>query len=79
MFKFDTQEKIETLAAAMGIAKENLVTADSTVVTRYKDGCYTVPDGKYMIDVDCYTANGVNGLNTEFIGAYDIIYIGDEN
>ena len=78
VFKFDTQEKIETLAAAMGIAKENLVTADSTGVTRNMDGSYTVPDGKYMIEVDCYTPNGVNGLNTEFIGAYDIIYIGDE-
>ena len=78
VFKFDTQEKIETLAAAMGIAKENLVTADSAGVTRNMDGSYTVPDGKYMIEVDCYTPNGVNGLNTEFIGAYDIIYIGDE-
>lgn len=78
VFKFDTQEKIETLAAAMGIAKENLVTADSTGVTRNMDGSYTVPGGKYMIEVDCYTPNGVNGLNTEFIGAYDIIYIGDE-
>lgn len=78
VFKFDTQEKIETLAAAMGIAKENLVTADSIGVTRNMDGSYTVPDGKYMIEVDCYTPNGVNGLNTEFIGAYDIIYIGDE-
>ena len=78
VFKFDTQEKIETLAAAMGIAKENLVTTDSTGVTRNMDGSYTVPDGKYMIEVDCYTPNGVNGLNTEFIGAYDIIYIGDE-
>ena len=78
VFKFDTQEKIETLAAAMGIAKENLVTADSTGVTRNMDGSYTVPGGKYMTEVDCYTPNGVNGLNTEFIGAYDIIYIGDE-
>ncbi|MDY5576361.1 MAG: DUF5057 domain-containing protein [Lachnospiraceae bacterium] len=74
-FVFDTEESIKTLAKDIGIDESKLISKSS--LTPNADGTYTVPAGKYVIDVDCYSTNAVNALNNSFVETYDIIYVGD--
>jgi hypothetical protein len=41
-----------------------------------KDSSTAVTKTKYSINVDCYTVNAFDGLTTDIIAEYDIVYIG---
>jgi hypothetical protein len=73
-FTYSTTSGVETLVT--GIMNQDYVYDSGTGLYKRKDG---TAGTAFDVTVDCYTVNAFNGLTTDIIAEYDIVYIGGNN